>query len=297
MLYLLLTIVLNTILFAFFKIFPKYGIDNLQAIVANYFTCVITGCIFLGGIPIGAQSFEQEWLPWSMAQGIGFITIFNLIAWRTGKEGMTTVTVANKLSLVIPVIFAYYLYSEQITIGKIAGILLAAPAVYLTTKTKNKEEGDKSGFGSHIFWIALLFVGSGLLDTGVKYAEQTFLKDDSAQMAYTIHVFATAAVAGSLVILVLRLMGKIKLQAKNLLAGVLLGIPNFFSLYYLIKMLNSGWLQSSAAIPVNNIGIVLLSAVVAILFFKEKAGVARYIGLAFSIIAILFIALSDLNGA
>lgn len=296
MLYLLLTIVLNTILFAFFKVFPKYGVDNLQAIVANYFTCVITGCIFLGDVPIGAQSIEQEWLPWSMAQGIGFITIFNLIAWRTGKEGMTTVTVANKLSLVIPVIFAYYFYSEEINVGKIAGIFLAAPAVYLTTKTKDREEA-KGGFGNHIFWIAILFVGSGLLDTGVKYAEQTFLKDDTAQMAYTIHVFATAAVAGSVVIIVLRLLGKIKLEAKNILAGIMLGVPNFFSLYYLIKMLNSGWMQSSAAIPVNNIGIVLLSAVIAILFFKEKAGMGRYIGLALSVIAILFIALSDLHGA
>ncbi len=293
MFYLIGTIVLNTVLFTLFKVFPKYKIDTLQAIVANYFVTVITGSLFLGRFPIGAESVQQPWFPWAIGLGVGFISVFNLIAWRTSKEGMTATTIANKISLVIPVIAAYFLYSEQIGPFKIAGIILAAPAVYFASKKKEESVGKGE---KNFFWIALLFLGSGLLDTVVKYAEQNFLKETDTQMAYTIHVFAAAACSGFLLIIVLLLVGKIKLASRNLIAGVVLGIPNFFSLYFLIRLLHSGWLQSSAAIPINNIGIVLLSALVAMLFFGEKASRYRVLGLALAVVSILLIALSDLYG-
>jgi multidrug transporter EmrE-like cation transporter len=86
-------------------------------------------------------------------------------------------------------------------------------------------------------------------------------------------------------------LGKTKLQWRNVVAGIVLGIPNFFSIYYLIRLLNSDWLESSAAIPVNNIGIVVASALVAILFFKEPFTQWRAVGIALSILAIILIAL------
>jgi drug/metabolite transporter (DMT)-like permease len=52
-------------------------------------------------------------------------------------------------------------------------------------------------------------------------------------------------------------------------------------------------MKPSVAIPVNNIGVVLLSAIAAIFFFKESATPRRIAGLALSVIAILLIAFSD----
>jgi multidrug transporter EmrE-like cation transporter len=52
-------------------------------------------------------------------------------------------------------------------------------------------------------------------------------------------------------------------------------------------------MQSSAAIPVLNIGILVVSAVAAMLFFKEKAGPIRLAGLLLSVVAILLIAFGD----
>lgn len=290
MLYLLFTVVLNTVLFSLFKLFPKFGVDGLQAIVVNYFVCVVTGSIFMGSIPLPADNIQEPWFPWSILMGVLFISLFNLMAWRTKEDGMTTTTVANKLSLVIPVVFSVLAYGEQLNALKIVGILAAFPAVYLTTRrhesTKNKS----------IFFSMLLFVGSGTLDTLVKYVEVQYLQQPESQTAYTIYVLGTAAVIGFFVVLVRYLRGKLQLHWRNVLAGVLLGIPNYFSIYFFIRLLNSDFLQSSAAIPVNNVGIVLLSTLVAIVFFREPATKQRIVGLALSVVAIVLIALSELHG-
>lgn len=288
MFYLLATILLNTLLSVILKIIPRFGVDALQAIVTNYWVCVITGSLFIGHFPIGVQSIHQSWFPWSLLMGLGFISIFNLLAFCTRVDGITTTTISNKLSLVIPVIFSVILYSEHTGIAKIAGIVLAFPAVYLTSRVKG--EASKT---QNFFWPALLFVSSGLLDTLVKYVEHGYLPTAASQADFTIHTFATAGSIGLIIVTVLAIMGKTHIHWKNIVAGICIGVPNYFSIYYLIRMLNSNIMQSSAAIPVNNIGILVTSTLTALLFFREKITLQRVVGLSLAIIAILLIAFGD----
>jgi len=291
MVYLVLTVLLTSLFVIFFKIFPRFGIDSLQAIVVNYWTCVVTGSLFLGRFPVNAEGFQQPWLPWAIGLGCGFFSIFNLLAYCTRIDGITTATIANKLSLVIPVLFSLFLYHESAGIMKIAGIALAIPAVYLTSKVKGEDNKAQN-----LFWPIVLFIGSGLLDTTVKYSEQAYLHTAEQQAVFPVYVFVAASTMGALTLTVLVIAKKIKLRARNIIAGILLGIPNYFSIYYLILLLHSDFLQSSAAIPVANIGIMLVSALAALALFREKVTVYRIAGLLLSLIAILLIVFADLNG-
>ncbi len=92
---------------------------------------------------------------------------------------------------------------------------------------------------------------------------------------------------------ILLLLKKTTFHWRNMIAGIFLGVPNFFSIYYLIRFLNGGFLHSSAAIPVLNIGIVVSSTLSRYLIFQRKINSLRIIGLALSIMAILFIAFGD----
>ncbi len=286
--YLVATIILNVIISAIFKVFPKYKIDTLQAIVVNYCVCVTTGSVFIGHVPFTATAFQSTWFPWALLMGIGFISIFNLLAYSTRVDGITTTIIANKLSLVIPVLFSIVLYSEKVGVGKIAGIVLAFPAVYLTTRVTGDDNKPQN-----LLLPALIFVGGGMLDTLMKYVQTNFLSTNEDQALYAIFCFATAATIGVLLITSLLLMGKTKIRMRNIIAGICIGVPNYFSIYFLIRMLNSDFLQSSAAIPVLNIGILVASTATAIFFFKEKTNLLRDIGMALSIIAILLIAFGD----
>lgn len=296
MLYLLFTILLNAYLIVAFKVFERFGVDNLQAIVANYWVCVITGSIFLGSFPVSKSSVGQPWIYWALAMGAAFISIFNLIAYCTRRDGITTTTIANKLSLVIPVAFALWLYNDKMSWAKGLGILLAAPAVYLSSKSKDNEDKKQN------LWIAaLLFVASGLLDTLVNYIAHQFFTtnnaqaDERGQTIYLVHAFFSAGAIGLCVVTYLLAIHRRTFAWKNLLAGLALGVPNFFSIYFLMRLLQTRFLPGSAAIPVNNIGIVLVASITAILFFKEKARPQRIVGMALSIAAILLIMFADLH--
>ena len=291
MIYLLLTILLNALLAVIFKLFPRYKIDTLQAIVFNYWVCVITGSLFFGEFPIGAQSLVQPWFPFALLMGFGFIMVFNLFGFCTKMEGITAATVANKLSLVIPVVFSVFLYSESLSLVHILGILIAFPAVYLAASSA-ETSSQKGGQSFHFGLTALLFLGSGLLDTAMKFVQQKHLSTQASQAIYSIHVFAVAGCIGIVTLLYLVLTKRVQLSFRNLLGGIVLGIPNYFSIYFMIRMLNSNFLKSSALIPLSNVGVLFASSLFALLFFKEKFTPKRWIGLALSVVVIVLLAMA-----
>lgn len=290
MLYLIMAILLNVVLSALFKLFPKYKVDAFQAIVFNYGVCVVTGSLFLGRLPYTATALHAPWLPWAVMMGGGFIAVFNLFAYSTKVDGITTATIANKLSLVIPVVVTIVVSHEHAGWMKILGILLAFPSVYLTTKTK-----DEQGKQPQLIWPLLLFVGSGMLDTLVNFVQSTMLQSTEDQATYTVFCFSTAGFIGVCILAYKVATGAAHVHVRNILAGIILGIPNYFSIYFLIRALNSKVMESSAAIPVMNIGVLVASSLTAIIVFKEHADKQRIIGLVLSVIAILLIAFGGMQ--
>jgi len=286
--YLVAAILLNVLISSLFKLFPVYRINAFQAVVVNYLVCVVTGCIFIGHIPVSAGTLHAPWLGWSVVMGVMFIAIFTLLAVSIRADGITTTTIANKLSLVIPAVFSVVLYKEQVGMGKIAGILLALPAIFLSTRVQG--EGAKP---QNLWLPVLVFAGGGLLDTCLKYVQVTYLTLPADQAPYAIFCFAGAGGIGLVIITVLVLLRKAVVHVPSLVAGAIIGIPNYFSIYYIIRMLNSGLMQSSAVIPVFNISVVVVSSVTAIVVFREQVNRWRIFGLLLSVCAILLIAFGD----
>lgn len=288
MLNLILALLFNVIVSAVLKLFAKFEITALQAIVVNYCTCVVTGWIFTGATPLNAATFDAPWFPWSVLLGVSFIVIFNLTAYCTKVDGMTTTIMASKLSLIIPVVCSVILYNESLGLIKVAGILLAFPAVYLSTRSGGEEKSAKS-----LLWPTLLFALSGGLDTLVNFVQTRFLVTRADQAAGTIMIFAVAGLTGLIILGVLTITGKMQFALKNVIAGIALGIPNFFSIYFFVKGLNSGVFQSSATIPLFNISVLILTSIVAIVLFSEKANKQQLMGLLLATGAILLIAYGD----
>ena len=61
-----------------------------------------------------------------------FICLFNIIGITAQKNGVAVASVANKLSLIIPVVLSVYLYNEQLSILKIIAVGIALVAVFFT---------------------------------------------------------------------------------------------------------------------------------------------------------------------
>jgi len=288
MFFLIGSIILTSYLTLSFKVTALLRINTLQAIVFNYLTCVITGSLFNGHFPVNAAAVQQPWFPWAILMGVVFITTFNIVGFTTQQLGVSVASVANKLSLVIPFIFSVFLYKEPATPLKLLGILLALIAVYLTVKRENKPDEKKMNK-----WLlglpVLLFAGSGLLDTLIKYTEQRFL-NGSNNNDFLITAFASAGSIGLIILFILVITGRQKFEYKAVLAGAAIGFPNYFSIWCLMIVLKQYKGNSSAILPINNMGIVLFSAVAAWLLFKEKLSFTNWLGIILSVCAIALIA-------
>lgn len=267
----------------------RFGIPVFQAIVFNYITCVITGCLVNGAVPV--RSVGEPWFAWGGLAGCIFISLFSIIAVTTQKLGVAVASVANKLSLIIPFMFSIYLYNEGITWVKIAGIALALIAVVFTCwPPANYETASHKKVKGIIYLLpAIIFIASGFLDTLLKYVEQSFLNPDNSD-AFFIVAFATAASLGIISITGLVASKKTRFDARSIIAGIAIGIPNYFSIWFFIKMLKQYQGKSSAVIPINNIGIVLFSSVMAWLLFREQLKVINWLGIFLAVIAITMIA-------
>lgn len=291
MLNLVLSIVLSSWLILSFKYVERFNISRLQAIVFNYISCVITGCIFNGKIPLPSFSFDDPAFKWPVTMGFFFITLFNVTGFTAQKVSVAVASVASKLSLVIPFIFSIFLYNEKAGAFKIAAILLALAGVYCTVAVNKNETKGNTKQPALLFLLAfILFVGCGLQDTVVKYAEQHYMNADNSN-DYLIMAFATAAFVGLILLIALIILGKEKFSYKSILAGIAIGVPNYFSILFLVKTLKQYSGNSSAVLPVVNIGIVLCSSLAAGALFGEKLSLLNKIGILLSIISIAFFAL------
>jgi len=289
MIYLLLSILSSTGILIVFKLFKQFNIDRLQAIVVNYIVACICGFIaFNGPIDINAISQSQWFLP-TLGLGALFILIFNLMALTTQRAGLSVTSVATKMSLVIPILFGLLFYKESINSLKIIGIVLALVAVYLTSTRKSE---NKHPIGASVLILPLLvFLGSGIIDTAIKYLEDSYVGIDEVPL-FSSTVFGAAALLGIVFLLIGQLRGKVRLKARNILGGIALGVPNYFSIYFLVHALRIPSLESSTVFTLNNVAIVLCSTLVGIGFFKEKLTVKNWVGISLAIISILLVAIA-----
>lgn len=284
------TLVLNLILFLLFKLFPRFGVNRSTAILVNYTVCLLLAILLLG-VPQPRSVVEAPWLPFALAIGLLFILLFNLLARSTETHGMGTTTIANKLSLVFPALAGIFLFSESLHWGEIIGILLAIPALYLSMGRSRHPLDSAPATPLPL----IIFFGSGLLDTLLAYTSHAYLPTAEDYYLFSAVTFATAATLGGISKVFSASNGGY-LDRRSLVAGLVLGIPNYFSIYFLVRLLQSGWIDKSAAIPVNNMGIVLCTGLIGGLIFKENQHPRQWAGLALAAMSILWITLSDLYG-
>jgi len=286
---LLLSILSSTLIFVAFKLFSKFKINTLQAIVFNYVTACFCGIMFQKNTIKITELPNYEWFPFALGLGVLFITVFNLMAITTQRSGLSVVSVATKMSVVIPILFGLLYYKESLGFFKFIGIVLALVAVYLASiKTKDGLKVQPS----NLIFPVLVFLGSGFIDTTIKYLESEFIAENDT-VIFSATIFAMAASIGFAILLFQFFKGKLTFEFKNILGGIALGIINYFSVYFLVQALRSDILESSGIFTVNNVAIVMFSTLLGILLFKEKLMKKNWIGIGLAVLGILFIALSS----
>lgn len=276
--FLLLSICASSAIFVIFRLFDRYQVDKVQAIVVNYFVAAACGFAFV--IPHKAL-FLFPWFWNAFFLGFIFIGLFVIMARVTAEIGISVAAVSNKLSVVIPILFAYFFLKESITALAWIGIGLSVVGTYLALHSK------KSGKSSLL--PIILFIGSGLLDTFLKF-NQSMITSDEEFIWFTGTIFLFAGLFGSIYLLSTR--KKPLLSSKNIAWGFVLGIPNFFSILLILQTLAYFNDFSARIFPANNLGVVILSSLLSFFFFGEKRSLINKVGLLLGLFGIALLLIS-----
>ncbi len=292
MLFLFLTVACSVLLGFIFKLFARFGVDGFQAIVFNYFTCFCCGWLHLGHFPIQSQNFDAPWMPYALVLGMIFISGFNLAEMTVRYFGVTIGQIMQKMSILMTVPFAILAYHESAGGAKIVGFLFALAAIILVNWPSKPGDVQASGQAlpsgnpeKKTLWIPIAtWFMAGLLEVLFVRVQNEHLTDMS-DPSFIITIFGTAAVLGGSIAVLGWATRRLRFSWKNVMAGIVLGIPNYGSMLFMLFALGSG-LEGSFVFPLANVGIIVATTIGAVTLFRERLSGLNWVGIALAAVAI-----------
>ena len=282
MLFLILSIICSVTVGVLFKFARKYSINPIQIVAWNYVFALIL-CYFFFSPDLTNLGTSA---PWAIYIPIGILlpSIFLFLAASIKQVGIVKTDAAQRLSLFIPILAAWFLFKEDFNILKIIALLIGFPALLLILSKPSEKTENK--------WIypAVVLLGFGIIDILFK---QIALY---TSLPYTTSLFVVFGIAllimiGAVVYNVI--VTKTPLKFKNIIFGGLVGIFNFGNILFYLKAHKAFAENPSTVFAGMNMGVIVIGSLIGIFVFKEKLTKMNYAGLFLALIAIVLIVLSQ----
>ncbi len=278
-------LLVNVLILIVFKLYPKYEIDTFKAILINYFVCFLTGSLLLQQVPLVGSGLDKPWLIYAVALGIIFIISFNFAALTVQRIGMMIGTLFQKMSLLFPIIFAVIFFSEKLGMTRGLGVLLAIVSiVIINIPRKGENENELQMMKKYWYLPVFTMLGSGLIEIILYYVNKVELIVNE-DVEFVCSVYLMAGICG---ILTLLLKKDFTFGIKELIGGICLGVPNFFTIYWLVVALSME-VPASIIFPFLNVGVIVCSIMVGFWFFAEKIDFYKGLGMLIALLAIFMI--------
>ncbi len=301
MIYFFLAVAFTVNLYLIMRAYARYKVNSFHAIVFNYYSCVVTGLVLapdLNQFKTIAWTSESTLL--TLALGIMFVTAFVLIGQTTQKVSITATSLAANMSLVIPVLFGLFIFknaNKEYTSWNYLGLLLAL--VGLALGAIQRTSSSSSSVAKPFNWLALTlplltFVASGTNNTLINFLSMRYYGPDESAL-FTVIACIGAVLVGTTILLVKIIFQGERVSLRSLTGGLILGVPNFLSFYFLLKALAAFDNSAAFVFPIYNILTMIASAATAWLLFKETLNLLNRIGLIVAILAIILISYQELG--
>jgi len=277
MIYLALAVVLGAGIYWVFKYAGGRQLDLFSVIMLNYPVCVLIGSLHIF-FSIGFDAFGLPTILWSAGIAFLFITMFNLMAELTKKEGVATSSIVSRVSMILPTLFFFGVHGHAMSLFNWAGLLLALVAVFLLN--------FKASGGSLVGWLPLIvFIGYGAVDIVLKLAETQLGHEEGSFHLLSTGTFLFAGVYG----LIYKGFKGIKMDKKHVGTGVFLGLINYYAILFFLYALNKSSFSAAVIFPLNGILILTLATLGSIFIFKEKVSLQKLIALGLAVGAIVLL--------
>ncbi len=185
MIYLLASILLSVMLLLNFRLFPRYNVNTVQAISLNYVVCFLTGYVLLPTGVTFSMDLSQTWTWIALGIGVAFVITFLLSGASTQRNGITATSLANNLSLVIPVCVSLFILrsgGRPFDVLNYLGLVLAVVAVGLSTYRKVGDDvpDTKARRGIGALLPLAVFLMYGFTNTMINVMNVRYIANDES---------------------------------------------------------------------------------------------------------------------
>lgn len=277
MIYLILAILSSALVSIIMRLSEKHVSGNVGMLAVNYLMCIT-----IAGIGSGVGNLFPQVDGFGFTVGLGlfngvlYLAGFVLLQINVKRNGVVMSSTFMKLGVLVPMIVSIGFFGEKPAIFQILGFCLAVLAIILINFEKEQTTMEfKAGL------ILLLLAGGGG-DAMSKVFE--VLGNPSLSEQFLLYTFGSAL----LLCIALMVLKKERLGKLELLFGLLIGVPNFYSAKFLLKALGS--VPAVIAYPTYSIATIVAVSLTGIVIFKEKVGKRQKIAM-----GIIFVALALLN--
>ncbi|WOE32345.1 MULTISPECIES: DMT family transporter [unclassified Acinetobacter] len=262
------------------KVCSNTGFIPLQMIAWNYAAASVL-CFFWFKPDIVHLSFTHT--PWLLIVALGGLlpSVFLFLAKSLQTAGILKTEIAQRLSVILSLSAAYFIFNEQFNHYKWLGIVCGILAIVLILFSQRSSTQLTKDQG--ILYLILVWIGYACIDILLKYTTGLGLQ---FTVALNLVFVAAFILALSYIKLTCGHFG----QRKNIVAGLGLGVINFanIALYVKAHLL----LKDTPAIvfATMNLLVVIFGVMSGLLFFKERLKVSAAIGLILGIFSVACLA-------
>ena len=277
LLYLLASVACSVTVAVLLKLARQYDIDIRQAIAANYAVTAVLSGLMLRPSTDQLVSAGQAW-PLLLALGVLLPTGFMAMAQSVRQVGIVRSDVAQRLSLLLPLLAAFLLFGESLTWRKSTAIALAFTALFCILLRRGPT--GHTPLDPHAWrWPLGVWIAYGLVDILFKQIAKAGSAFSGALLIA--FILAGIVIAGYL------LWQRVTWRARHLIAGIVLGIANFGNIVTYIRAHQSLPGHPALVFSAMNMGVITLGTLVGALVFREHLSRVNLLGLGLALLAIV----------
>lgn len=259
MIYLILAILCSAGVSIFMRASEKYCQGHYGILLMNYVVCVLAGLILTGR---GLTQTDGKGMPvtivFGVVTGLLYCGSFILLQWNVRKNGVILSSTFMKLGVIVPAVLAVVWFGERPGWNQGLGFILAITAILMIHLEKGKIRTEKA----YTIGLLLLLLGGGLGDSMAKFYD-VYGNPGLGSFFLMLSFLVSGIISG---ILVFR--SREKITKYEVLFGVLIGIPNYFSARFLLWALAD--IPAVITYPTYSIAAMALIGAAGILMFREK---------------------------
>lgn len=278
MLSLLLAIASSAMVSIMMRLGESKPTGKMSLLLFNYSACTLLGLIFTlsGGLQVTPQG-----APFALGLGIasGFLFLGSLMMMQKNiaVNGVVMTATFMKMGVLVPTITAIVCFGESPRVTQLLGIALALCAILMLNLRKDAAAAVKGKW----LLILLLLVG-GLTDTTTNIFDK--MGNPAWKDGFLVLIFFTAF----LLTLILVVRSKEPITRWDVLCGLGVGIPNYFSSRFTLDALKT--VPAVVVYPVYSVATIVVITLAGKFFFHETLDRRKYAAL-----AVIFAALVLLN--